>query len=549
MLATHLLSRDGLSDAQLLEGFVVARDETAFRALVDRHGRMVLGVCRRVLGNHHDAEDAFQATFLVLARRARAAPGERLGPWLHGIALRTALKARVAAGRRRLHEGRAARQRPILVEESQPDSALGPILDEEIRRLPAPLRTVVLLCDMQGHSRRCAARQLRCPESTLSSRLAVARQRLARRLSRRGIMPCLSGLALTVPHSLARRTTRMALDVAGEVPAEVTELTTEVIRAMTWTRKTTLAAVALMLALAGGTLVAVAATSHPQDNADALATGDQPATVASADRFRFLASDGFDGQLGLNWRPVRPDPTHVTLSSHPGRLTITTQRGSIHGPDLATAGSRAAKASPPDQRTRNIYVIDNPLAPDMDFTCTTCVVSFHQSKRYQQAGLILYTDDDHYLKWTYEFNDANAADFVKQTGQAPRVSDVLIGGLKAETKDLGDYRLARALLVHAADRGDGRPFFVAVAETDGEPVHAIVAEAEPNLPRVWLRIGKRGNLYDCSTSTDGRHFIRRGTVDWGKGGPRQVGLIAQNGGEPGVPEVEAQFEFFELRSP
>src|SRR4051794_4350911 len=110
LLAAEFLTRAGATDAQLLQQFHMVRDEAAFRLLVERHGPMVLAVCQRVLGNYHDAEDAFQATFLVLARRPCQAGREQLGPWLHGIALRTAQKARVAASRRRRHECKAAEQ-------------------------------------------------------------------------------------------------------------------------------------------------------------------------------------------------------------------------------------------------------------------------------------------------------------------------------------------------------------------------------------------------------------------------------------------------------
>ncbi len=529
LLASGPLARDGITDAQLLDRFLTARDEAAFRTVVNRHAPMVYGVCRRVLGNHHDAEDAFQATFLVLARRAGAACRERLGPWLHGIALRTALKARVAASRRRAHECRAAQQRPVLVEPPAPTAELGPVLDEEIRRLPADLQCAVLLCDLRGYSRRRAARLLGCPESTLSSRLAVARRRLARQLSRRGVAPCLTGLAAAVPLSLAQQTTRIALRRAAEVPFAVAALTDEVIRAMTLPRKTLLAALALTTVLVGGTLMSVA-RERPEGAGQPLTPGDGPATQRPLDRFRFLAFDGFDGQLGLNWRPVRYDPSHVSLTRAPGRLTLTTQRGSIHRKDLVSPAEKAAgmEASPEADRTKNIFVIDNPLAEGADFTITTCVVHFKPAKQYQQAGLILYTDDDNYVKWTYEFNDDYVKDYVTNADQASAGSGAAPGG--------------------GAPEGSGRPFFIAVVETKGEPSHAIAAEAGPNLPSVWLRVQKRGNLYDCSTSTDGGHFVKRGTVDWGKGGPKRVGLIAQNGGEAGVPEIDAQFEFFEMRA-
>jgi hypothetical protein len=372
--------------------------------------------------------------------------------------------------------------------------------------------------------------------------LAVARQRLARQLSRRGVALSLTGLAAAVPPSLAQQTTCIALRMAAEAPFAVATLTDEVIRAMTLPRKTLLAALVLTTALVGGTFLAVA-RERPEGAGEPLTPGERPASRQTLDRFRFLAFDGFDGQLGLNWQPVRHDPSHVSLSKAPGRLTLTTQRGSIHRKDLVSPAEKAGgeEASPEAGRTRNLFVIDNPLAEGADFTVTTCVVHFKPAKQYQQAGLILYTDDDNYVKWTYEFNDDYVKDYVPKAGQVS-------AGFGAALAIRGRQVIDVAAVERGAQEGSGRPFFIAVAETRGEPSHAIAAEAEPSLPSVWLRIQKRGNLYDCSTSTDGRHFVKRGTVEWGKRGPKRLGLIAQNGGEAGVPEIDAQFELFELRA-
>jgi RNA polymerase sigma factor (sigma-70 family) len=184
----------GLTDGQLLGRFVAARDEASFAALVRRHGAMVLGVCRRVLRDFHDAEDAFQATFLVLARRAASVvKRESVGCWLHGVAYRTALEARDLTGRRR------ARERQV-TDMPHPEVAPAeaqdwrPLLDRELDRLPEKYRTAVVLCDLEGQPRKEAARQLGIPEGTLSSRLAAAHKMLARRLAGCGL--ALSGGAL-----------------------------------------------------------------------------------------------------------------------------------------------------------------------------------------------------------------------------------------------------------------------------------------------------------------------------------------------------------------
>jgi RNA polymerase sigma factor (sigma-70 family) len=186
----------GQSDRQLLARFLAARDEAAFAALARRHGPMVLGVCRRVLRDFRHAEDAFQATFLVLARKAASlVVGESLGCWLYGVAYRTALQASVLDARRR------SRERPMK-DMPQPEALPGeardwrPLLDRELSLLPQKYQAAIVLCDLEGQSRRDAARRLGVAEGTLSSRLARGRALLAKRLAARGL--ALSGGALAV---------------------------------------------------------------------------------------------------------------------------------------------------------------------------------------------------------------------------------------------------------------------------------------------------------------------------------------------------------------
>jgi regulation of enolase protein 1 (concanavalin A-like superfamily) len=213
---------------------------------------------------------------------------------------------------------------------------------------------------------------------------------------------------------------------------------------------------------------------------------------ANANEFRFLAFDGFAGNTSLNWHPVRYDPTHVSLNKHPGKLTITTQRGTIHRNEKARDEPSA----------RNIYVIDNPLAKDTDFALSTCVISFQPKNAYQQAGLICYDDDDNYLKWCYQFN----------------------------------WRT-----------GSGQTFSL-LRETKGQS-EIMHIPSPPDAPAVWLRIMKRGNSYEFAASTDGKKFRVYGTESWGDGAPAKVGIYAKNGGPEGVPELDASFDFFEVRSP
>lgn len=220
----------GLPDRTLLTCYVERRDPAAFAALLDRHGPMVLGVCRRVLRNMQDAEDAFQATFLVLATKAGAVKEPQfVGTWLFEIATRTSLKLRSATVRRAARERRFMRlARPKIVPHAASDDGCE-VIDGEIVRLPESYRQVVVLCCLQGHTRREAAAALGWPEGTVASRLSHAREMLRRRLERgrrngsatasdaslrRKLAPAL------VPAALAASTLKAACAVAaGQVAA------------------------------------------------------------------------------------------------------------------------------------------------------------------------------------------------------------------------------------------------------------------------------------------------------------------------------------------
>ena len=239
---TAVLTRDGggLTDAHLLSCFIERRDAAAFEALVRRHGPMVLGVCRRVLGDTHDAEDAFQAAFLVFVRKAASvASREAVGGWLYGVAYRTALAARNKRRRRRAREKQVEAMPDAAAEPDDTWQELKPLLDKELTRLPEKFRVPVVLCDLEGLPRRQVARQLGLPEGTLSSRLHTARRTLAQRLSRYGF--CLSGGALaaaltrrasaTVPAPLLVSTMKVASGKAAAAMAAVA-LSKEVVTKM-----------------------------------------------------------------------------------------------------------------------------------------------------------------------------------------------------------------------------------------------------------------------------------------------------------------------------
>jgi RNA polymerase sigma factor (sigma-70 family) len=250
-----LLPRDDLrrSDEQLLGDYLHRRDEGALAGLVRRHGPMVWGVCRRVLSDHHDAEDAFQATFLVLVRKAASlASPDLLANWLYGVAYQTARNARASAARRRARETHVAH---VPEPEASPPSRwhdLRPLLDQELSRLPPKYRVPVVLCDLEGRTRKEVARQLGCPEGTVAGRLARARAMLAKRLTRRGVAlaggAVVAGLApqaasASVPTSLAISTIQAVrlfaagrAATSGVIPVAAAGLAEGVLKNMLWTK-------------------------------------------------------------------------------------------------------------------------------------------------------------------------------------------------------------------------------------------------------------------------------------------------------------------------
>jgi RNA polymerase sigma factor (sigma-70 family) len=264
----------GLTDSELLERYAAKRAESAdaaiaadmaFAALVDRHGPMVWGVCHRVLGDAHEAEDAFQAAFLILVRKARSVRVDgSLGRWLYGVAHRVALRARFQAERRRSGIGRVpptSSGDPVAEVELRD---LRNVVGEELDRLPAKYRCPVELCHLQGMTYEQAARQLNWPVATVKGRLTKGRLKLRQRLAQRGLSAGAVAVgmatALTaearavVPIELVQSTARAGTVCAtGNIAAAVTDLTEGVLTMMMWEK---LRLVAL------GALVAVGMTAQ-----------------------------------------------------------------------------------------------------------------------------------------------------------------------------------------------------------------------------------------------------------------------------------------------
>jgi RNA polymerase sigma factor (sigma-70 family) len=338
-------------DGDLLGRFVRARDEAAFAALVRRHGPLVLGVCRRVLRNYHDAEDAFQATFLVLARRAASLRSpEALGGWLYGVAYRAASEVRRAAARRRAKEARA-------VPRTETPDDLGAVLDQELAGLPGPYRAAVVLSDLEGKTRQEVARELGCAEGTVASRVARGRALLARRLARRGLAPSAGALAAVARESASAGVPAALVDVTGKaaaataagpaaaglVSAPVAAVAEGVLRAMFLNRlKAIVGAVLLLAVLAGGTGLVLSASQAGdpkgpaagapapkkgpkgtvRETTAAIVVGAYETNEAYADEHftgKRLRVSGFMISVKRGGGPLVGDPAYVlTLSPQPG---------------------------------------------------------------------------------------------------------------------------------------------------------------------------------------------------------------------------------------
>jgi RNA polymerase sigma factor (sigma-70 family) len=244
-----------LTDGQLLERFGTRRDEAgelAFAAIVERHGPMVFRTCRNLLRNHADAQDAFQATFLILVRCGGALwVRDSLGPWLHRVACRVAMRAKIASVRRLSVEQRSSTKAPQFSEDARSDDLAG-IVQEELDRLPDRYRIPIVLCDLEGRTYEEAARHVGCPVGSVKSRLARGREQLRGRLSRRGIAPVASlvaalasseATAAIIPQIMwdpvlqtARRFVSIGIPCAGASPDAFIILANGVYRSMILTR-------------------------------------------------------------------------------------------------------------------------------------------------------------------------------------------------------------------------------------------------------------------------------------------------------------------------
>jgi RNA polymerase sigma factor (sigma-70 family) len=329
---TALLDNPAHSDSELLQRYVTQRDQAAFAVLLRRHGPMVLGVCRRVLRDPHDVDDAFQATFLVLVRKASSiAPRERVGAWLHGVAYRTSLKAQAMNSRRR-HKQQSLEDLPAPAAATDADWLA--LLDQEIHRLPEKYRLPIVLCDLEGKTRKQAARTLGWPEGTLATRLQHGRALVQKRLARHGLPLSAGAVSLVwagavtaeaVPAGLTGATVNIASlfeagKAAGLIPLNVLALAQGVLQAMTLSKVKSVTALiilagALTLGGLGGWWHSAAVAQAPTEPAAAGA----PIPPPPAPSVFQPAHETIAGRL-----PTGPAPFQALVSLDKDKLVVKT---------------------------------------------------------------------------------------------------------------------------------------------------------------------------------------------------------------------------------
>jgi RNA polymerase sigma factor (sigma-70 family) len=351
-------SGDAPDDAELLRRFAERHDEAAFEVLVWRHGPMVLNVCRRLLHREQDAEDAFQATFLVLARKAAAiSRRESVGGWLYRVAYRTARRAQAHLARRAEHEAAGLDVDPAgPAGEESLGRDLRPVLDEEISRLPEKYRLPVLLCYLEGRTNEEAACELGVPKGTIATRLAWARQQLRERLTRLGVtvggaaLAVLAeqnavGAALAKPLAVAAvraaialtRGVNLSTQTAGPVSANAVRLAEGVLHSMRASKLKAATAVVLgLVALAGAGVVGFRALSAARNEAEAeeaINRGDRAATQTV--RGRVVDQESGAGVAGVElWVMQALDGGAVSIAAQvvtdaEGRYTAKVRRGKV----------------------------------------------------------------------------------------------------------------------------------------------------------------------------------------------------------------------------
>jgi RNA polymerase sigma factor (sigma-70 family) len=358
-------------DGDLLQGFLERRDEAAFTAIVERHGPMVLGVCRSVLRHRQDAEDAFQATFLTLARKASSVRRrEAVASWLHGVAYRVALRARAAGARRQAREARAAVPALAGAADDLSWGEVRALLHEELASLPQGLREPLVLCYLQGLTHDQAARRLGWPESTVKGRLQRGRTLLRARLERRGLglgaalgATALAGPALAepLPSTLTAAAVRAVFPLSGAGPVvSVAALARGALGQAALAKFGSCAAALLVaLALAGGLLLRQTPADGPPAPAGKPAAAPQvAASNARTDRHGDPLPAGAVARLGTV-RFNHGEGLNALHFSADGKTVVSEGRGSLRIWDAATGKERGHFAT-----AMTSFDVQTALTPD-----------------------------------------------------------------------------------------------------------------------------------------------------------------------------------------
>ena len=355
----------GQSDLRLLHQFSTGHREAAeaaFAALVERHGPMVLRVCRGVLGDSHDVHDAFQATFLVLVRKADSLwIRDSLGPWLHSVAVRVANKARVASARRKVHERRGAENAHAVRTGSIPLDDLALALHDEIERLPGKYRVPIVLCYLEGQTHEAAAAVLGWPLGTVSCRLARGRALLRTRLVRRGVALSAGASAalLSAPEVSAAPLPESSVQAvmslvaersAGVAPAAVAALAEASLKMMTVAKWK----IASILVLIGLVALGLAGASFSR-----LRDSRQEATAQPASAKRSTGRQGEKAQSATQSAPAALSGQVVDADGHPARGVDVLLSSLARG----TAGRPVLSRTKSDQEGR--FHIDVPAEKDL----------------------------------------------------------------------------------------------------------------------------------------------------------------------------------------
>ncbi len=345
-----------MSDGQLLEQFARRRGEsaeTAFAALVDRHGAMVFCVCRGIVGNDHDAQDAFQATFFILAQKGGTLwVHDSIAPWLHQVARRAAGRLKTVVNRQRAIERRAAQIADTAGNLDSPDE-WAETLHEEINRLPRCFRLPIVLCDLEGHSYEAAAKYLNCPPGTIKSRLARGRNRLRDGLSRRGITSAAGPYESPVPAVFASstistqlakatvagvtRATPLAKQIGGQFSVSVTTLAERVLRVMWLTRIKTVVAAALAAGIVITSLGLLATVTSGES---------QP-----------LTQDSGDPKAITKTESSTPPAKEKSTAETPGDSAVKSKKGPFDAPEpvITLGDSKRIWAYDPDRKSWHSY--------------------------------------------------------------------------------------------------------------------------------------------------------------------------------------------------